>query len=193
MMIKMILKWSCSVKNYIKTYYYSVTYSMRNWRYPFYDLRYGIGNLFSYFKVIWNDRDWDSHFWLVLNEKKLGRMEDLIRNHGCHLYAERDADNIRKTRLAIKRIVEDDYHKNVYINHDKKWGESHFRFEPVDDGKFEGCSTLIIDRDNAITDEEKVLQDKEYERLILKPDYLKTQDLKYATMMINKYLFHWWD
>lgn len=178
---------------YIKSYYYSMKYDQRNWNYPFYDLGYGICNLWSYFHIIWNDRNWDSHYWLVLNEKKLGRMENMIRNHGCHLYAEKDADNIRKTRLAIKRIIDDDYHENAFKNHDKKWGESHFRFEPVDDDKCKGCSKLFIDRDNANTEEEIEQQEREYLRLIKKPDYLKVQDLEYVTMMINKYLFHWWD
>ena len=189
-----MIKCLCSVKDYIRTYYFSMVYNMRKWSYPFYDLKYGIGNLFSYFQIIWNDRDWDSHYWLLLNEKKLGRMEDLIRNHGNHLYHIRDADNIKKTRLAIKRIVEDEYHENVYQHHDKKWGKSSFRFEPVEDDKIcKGCSQLFIDRENAITEEEKAQQEKEYTRLIRKPDYLKAQDLEYATKMINKYLFHWWD
>ncbi len=189
--LKMMGKSYCSVKSYIRGYYFSMKFNMASWDYPFRDLKYGIGNLFSYFMIIWNDRDWDSHYWLVLNEKKLDRMEKLIRNHGNHLYHIRDADNIRHTRLAIKRIIADDYHENVYRHHDKKWGKSDFVFHPLNDGS--DCSELKITHENAVTDEEKEQQTIEYGRLINKSDYLKRQDMEYVTMMLNKYLFHWWD
>ena len=85
-----------------------------------YGLKYGISNLISYFTLIWCDRDWDYHFWLKMNYKKLDRMEHLIRVHGSHLYHERDADNIRKAKLALKRVLDDNYHENAMINHNKR-------------------------------------------------------------------------
>lgn len=40
-------------------------------RHFLYNLKYGIKNLFKYFKVIWNDRHWDYSFILILLKFKL--------------------------------------------------------------------------------------------------------------------------
>ena len=181
-----------------KPYHYVYRKFKWGWWNPrtcYFMVKYGVENLITYFNVIWNDRDWEYNSWLILNEKKLGRMEDLIRNHGNHLYHVRDADNIRKARLAIKRIIDDDYYENVYANHDRKWGETTMDSEPCswdEDGK-PTLYKMDIGRTKAITEEEKEQCDKEYRRLMRHPDYLKKQDLEYATKIINKYLFHWWD
>ena len=161
---------------------------MRKWTYPYYDLRYGIGNLISYFKIIWNDRDWDHIYWLELNRFKLSRMENLIRQHGIHLYHERDADNIHKAIMAIDRLLVDDYHINAFISHDKKWGELDITWKDLDDG----MSEMISTRSNIHSGEEEK-ERKEFLKCSKHEDYLRKQDLKYLTDIINKYLFSWWD
>lgn len=40
-------------------------------RHFLYNLKYGIKNLFKYFKIIWNDRHWDYSFILILLKFKL--------------------------------------------------------------------------------------------------------------------------
>jgi hypothetical protein len=192
----MKIKGFSSIKSYIKSYYYSVKYNIRKWNSPYYDIKYGVGNLISYFKVIWNDRDWDYIFWLELNHKKLERMEKLIRENGCHLYAEKDADTIKKTRLAIKRIIDDEYVENVCKHHNEKWGDIDMTFEPVEDeeySEYEKCVEIFFKRKNVITEEDNKQEEAEFRRLMDRSKYLKKQDLEYVTKMINKYLFNWWD
>jgi hypothetical protein len=98
-----------------------------SWFGPF---KYGVENLFRYFKVVWNDRDWDYSFWIAMNIKKLGSMEYNIRNNGCHLNCERDADNIRKAILALKRLQAGNYLENALIFHEKQYGAWHYEFIP---------------------------------------------------------------
>ena len=183
-----ILSWT---KKVFSNWSFLNKFSDVKWLHPWYDLKYGISNLKFYFNIVWNTRDYDYMDVLGFMELKLSRMEALIRDHGHHLDSNKDVDNIHKTRLAIKRIIADEYHENVYMFHDKKWGNSHFNFIPCDDRS--GYSELEITRDNATTPEQKEQETKEYRLLMRRPDYLKKQDLEYVTKMINKYLFRWWD
>jgi len=173
---------------YIKAYYYSLKYNMRKWNYPFYNVKYGIGNLISYFTLIWNDRDWDHIFWLEMNRKKLSRMEDLIRKHGNHVYHIRDADNIRKAVLAIDRLIADEYHINAFKEHDKKWGELEVSWKKID-GEY---SQMIFNRENKNPENEEQ-ERSEFLKCSKHEQYLRKQDLKYLTDTINTYLFSWWD
>jgi len=161
---------------------------MASWNYPFYDLKYGVTNLISYFNIIWNDRDWDSIYWLELNQKKLIRMENLIRNHGNHLYHERDADSIHKAIMAIDRLLEDNYFNNALVTHNKKWGELVVTYKDLEDG----CSEMLFDRKNINSSSEEQ-ERQEFLKLSKHSDYMRKQDLKYLTDTINTYLFSWWD
>jgi len=170
---------------YLKRYYIDVKYSMRKWYHPFYDLKYGIENLISYFKLIWNDRDWDYHYWLKMNRLKLSRMEKLIRDHGVHLYAKKDADRIHKAVMVIDRILEDNYYDLAFRSHDKKWGELSINWV---DCEHEDFREAKFNRPN-VTKE----QERKKIRWVKHAEYLKKQDLKYLTDIINKYLYSWWD
>jgi hypothetical protein len=183
------------IKRGFKHWRFLNKFSNVKWRWPWYDFKNGVSNLVGYFKVVWNDRDWDYSGWLYLTDKKFERLEKGIREYGNHVRAEADADNIRKVRLALKRLIEDDYHSNAFKFHDKKWGNIGMDSTPCkwdDEGK-PTLYQLDISRSLAVTEEEKNQENEETRRLIRHPDYLKKQDLEYVTTMINKYLFHWWD
>ena len=130
------------------------------------------------------------HFWLKMNHAKLKSMEYNIRNNGNHVHCARDADNIKKAVLAIERLMADDYHDNAFKNHDKKYGNLDVTFGEPDERQ---CSQMFFSRPKAMTEREKHYEDKASRRLHNHSDYMKKQDLEYATKIINKYLFHWWD
>jgi hypothetical protein len=156
----------------------------------YYKVKYGVQNLWRWFPLIWNDRDWDWRYWLQMNHKKLKSMEYNIRNNGNHVYCARDADNIKKAVLAIERLLADDYHDNAFTNHNKKYGKLKWTFGEPDELK---CSQIHFSRPNANSESEKEYEHKSSRRLYKHADYMQKQDLEYATKIINKYLFHWWD
>ena len=60
-----------------KPYHYVYRKFKWGWWNPrtcYFMVKSGVENLITYFNVIWNDRDWEYNSWLILNEKKLGRM-----------------------------------------------------------------------------------------------------------------------
>lgn len=184
------------VKGLYRTWKFNNHFSDVKYMWPFYDLRRIISNLVKYFGVVANDRPWDYQGWLTLTDKKFELLEKRLRVDGHHTNSEKDADNIHKTRLALRRIIDDNYHELALGPHDKKWGEIDMWFEELDEiSDFDGekMSQVHLDRANANTPELKEQERTEYRRLMKRPDYLKQQDLEYVTKMINKYLFHWWD
>jgi len=68
-----------------------------------------IKNLFVWSKVIWNDRWWDHYFFFVLLHKKLSIMEKNFRKNGVHLFAEKDADKMKKCVLVLERLIKNEY------------------------------------------------------------------------------------
>ncbi len=70
-----------------------------------YKLKQGIKNLFKYFKVIWNDRDWDFEYIYDLFEVKLTSMHKYFSSRDRIAEAsEKDADNILYALSLLKSI-----------------------------------------------------------------------------------------
>jgi len=176
-----------------KPYYYCYRKVKWGWWNPttaYYKVKYGVENLWRWFPLIWNDRNWDWHYWLVMNHKKLKSMEYDIRHNSNHLHCERDADNIQLAVLALERLMADDYHENAFINHNKKWGKLKTSWGEPDGSK---CRQWLSSRDGAVTEKEKEQESKDSRRLYKHEQYMQQQDIDFACKIIAKYLFHWWD
>lgn len=81
---------------------YSIIRFFKNIQYFFYDLRYGIENIFKYLPIIWKDRDWDYIYLLDLLYFKLKKMQKCISKYSCTVDADKDVENIQKTIDLIK-------------------------------------------------------------------------------------------
>jgi hypothetical protein len=167
-----------------------MSFKIRGWTWWWRDLRYGIGNLIKWFPFVWADRDWDYTYWLNMNIKKLGNMEHSLRTYGNHTRSEQDADNIHLAVMALERVIADEYITNAFKNHDKKYGELKIAYGPP---REKGLVECLFSRDRAISDQDKNYEHKASSRLHRHADYMKKQDLEFATKIINKYLYHWWD
>ena len=142
------------------------------------NIRIGIKNLYRWFPIIWNDRDWDHNFFFEIMRFKLKNMENFFRYYGCHLVAEKDADKMKVCIILLDRLIEDRYFDNAFKPHDKKWGESKMRLE--NNGKLE------IDYPNVKTDEDKINQNIDFKKGINLEGYLIKQDLKYSFNILEK-------
>jgi len=174
--------------NYIRLYNtikYKISFK-NNWR----NLKYGIKNLIAYFKLIWNDRDYDYVFWLKMNRLKFSRMENTIRNHGNHVDSSKDADNINDAIKIIDRMLEDNYHERAFMLHDKKWGE--LQIDWKDSEYCKDCKEAQFNR-AGVNSENEEQERQEFIKCSKHEQYLREQDLKYLTKIINKYLFTWWN
>lgn len=169
----------------IETLYYKIKRAS-----PYHNIKYGIQNLITWFPVIWKDRDWDFFFiWIILH-KKLDLMEKNIRSNGHHVNHERDADQIKLCVNLIKRLMDDNYHENVFLHHDKKWGETHMVWNKTDNPEL---SSLELKRDNVKTKEDILEERKEFSRLSPNVEQQKQQDIDYLFNYMAKHIQCWWD
>lgn len=158
---------------------------------PFRNVVTGIKNLITWFPVIWNDRQWDHCYFYELLHKKLTLMEKFFREKGIHLYAEKDADNIKYAILILNRIIKDNYYDNAFKPHRKKYGESHFLWNDIKDSKYKELE-IVYDRDPK-TDKEKEKEKRLHKQCIEREIYLKNQDLEMFFRHLRKHMNDWWD
>jgi hypothetical protein len=156
-----------------------------------YDIPYGFKNLIKWFPVIWTDREWDYWFIYKMLHHKLDLMEKSIRKYGMHVHNERDADSIRKCVLILKRLKEDDYHNMAFKPYYKKWGEAEMLFTDIEDEP--GLSSLQLKYPNVITEQDEILQNKEFKRYSDSEQTLKEQDLDMLFGLMRKHIQSWWD
>lgn len=162
----------------------------------YYNIKSGIPNLFKWLPVVWRNRPWDHYFIYDVLHKQLSLMEKYIRKYGHHVYHERDAQQIKIAILLIERIMKDEYHENVFKDHDKKWGETKFNWKDVDGEEFgykKDVVALDITRDNAITKEQKDQERKEFRRLSPKVEEQRKQDIGFLFDYMKKHIQGWWD
>jgi hypothetical protein len=178
------------IKNRISKFLDLIMNPLRSIKDSYYNIKNGIPNLIKWFPIIWKDRDWDFYFIFVLLHRKLKNMEKHIRSYSHHTNSEKDADQIKLCVDLLKRILDDEYHENVFKDHDKKWGEGRMVWEDTDDCEL---SKLDIIRDNANTEEEKEQETKDFRRLSPNVEKLKQQDINYLFDNMKKHIQCWWD
>jgi hypothetical protein len=157
--------------------------------YIHYNIPRGIKNIFIWLPVVWKDRQWDFYYLFIMLHKKLSLMEPTIRN-GHHVAGDRQANDIKTCRLLVKRIIDDNYHENAFMHHERKWGELELDWLPTDDSKY--CQ-LKIERTNAKTEKEKEEERKASNRLYKHMEQMKDQDVKLLFKIMSKKGLSWWD
>lgn len=159
--------WDNIVYNILTFFYYTC---YRN-------CKIGFKNLFTWFWVIWNDRNWDYCYLLKIMRKKLTLMEDRLR-YGNYVGCEKDADDIKICMLLIDRITADNYNEKEFDKFYKKWGD------------------LLLDKkyiaENVKDDDEELQAQKELKKLFKQEEYSFTNDLEFLCNTLKK-MRKWWD
>jgi nitrogenase subunit NifH len=109
--------------------------------------------------------------------------------YGNHVNSERDADNVHKALLYLDRMINYDYHDNVFKHHDKNRGQMKMEFKDSEDGR----SFLDITRSNIKTEEDKIKEHKEYRRLAEIVEKQEVQDYEIFFDHLKKHIRSWWD
>lgn len=89
---------------------------------PYHNAKFWGGNLIHYLPVIYNDCWWDSHFLLRVIERKV-RRDAKAYAIGGHLESSIDTGNqLLELANICRRMLDEDYCKEEWKAHDKKWG-----------------------------------------------------------------------
>lgn len=85
-------------------------------KYTHLDFIQGIKNLFKWFKIVWNDRDFDYVFILYVLKFKLDNTANNIEKYSRHVGNERD---VQRIRLCVRLLdkIKDVYYETEYQNY----------------------------------------------------------------------------
>jgi len=76
---------------------------------------YSIKNLIKWFKIIWNDRDWDHNYLYYILKFKLERMRDYNKKYGHCVNSNITAQRINKCVKILDKLIEDDFSTPGYV------------------------------------------------------------------------------
>ncbi len=193
--VKNLFKWSPIIwkdDHFLFELFETLKFKMSNARHSWRSFKLGIENLFKWAPVIWKDRDWDQYFLYEILRFKISNMEQFFRKHGHHVGAEKDANNMSMCVEALHRIMEEDYNKEAFMEHDKKWGKASWR--TIDsEKKGSNFKQLLIERPNVKTKEDEEQERKEYRYCLAEEERLIKQDVDYLFDMLKKHVRGWWD
>jgi hypothetical protein len=105
---------------------YSFYWINLGWRFRGFWL--GIKNLWRWFPVIWEDRDWDDYFIWEILKTKLKYQSDYIGSSGNHISAKYDAQRMMLCVRLIEKI-QVDFYACEYMD----YNQLEYNFSPVED------------------------------------------------------------
>jgi len=146
----------------------------------------GIKNIIRYWKVIWNDRDWDDYYIYKLLQTKLRFMEQFFRSDKCYREdKEKTADQIKFAIKKLDRLIKNVYLDEAFESFFEKYPDFEWKpkFEPIEDMprhyKYISC----------FNEEQKELAKECFK----KADELENQDYEELFEHLKKYIRDWWD
>ena len=148
------------------------------------ELYRSIVSVIKWFPIIWNDRNWDYSYLLLMLEHKLLNMEQYFRNDGHYVGCEKDANTMKKTRLVIKRLIDDQYEDTSFIEYYEKWSDPIFSIDE------NGRLCLTYAGSNPKQDEQR---SSDYRQCTAKMINLQEQDVNYLCDCVRKNLLKWSD
>lgn len=130
-----------------------------------YNLKYGIRNLFYYFKTIWNDRSWDHSYILILLKIKL---EKIIKDYDRKSYSTDIPYQKKYLKISINllnKLIEDDFLKEE------------------NEKLFEGKDYLNLDKET----------NKKLNVLWENQNKLRKKHMRLLMLVLEKRIDFWWD
>jgi hypothetical protein len=151
---------------------------------------YNIKRIIEWIPILWNDRDWDYGYLLLILEFKLKRMRLNITRGGIGQNATRTGKQIAYAEFLIRRLREDNYLQEEMKQHEAKWGPF-CRRKKWTDGTSVGNAFHI--RQNATTLQKWQLQMVEERALYQKQASTKEDDKRRLFRHLHLYIERWWD
>ena len=74
-------------------------------------------NLWKWFPVIWNDRDWDHHFVFEVLKFKLKNMADSFERNDHYVGNKRDVERMR-TCIKLIELIQSNYYETEAYDHE---------------------------------------------------------------------------
>lgn len=147
-------------------------------------IKKGIKNLIYWFPVIWYDRNFDHYYLCKILEHKLEDMQKFYNGpNAWSVDAPELAKSMKECVDILNRIMEDDYNREGFDQHDKKWGELQMSAK---------LGKLMIYRDK-VSENLKEQESKEYQLVCDKEVADRNKDIDKLFSIMKENLLKWWD
>jgi hypothetical protein len=154
----------------------------------------GVKNLIYWFPVIWKDHQWDYRTIYDILYHKFEAMAPVLRT-GYGAGSDVLADQIVFANHLLY-LVKEEVHEEYYTGlHSQKWGEIRLEREPYKPSEESDIvfSRVLFKRANAVTDEEKRQERKEFLEAMNRAFEEKEKTRKLLFQFIGDNIEGWWD
>lgn len=154
----------------------------------YYNIKYGLKNLIKYFKLVWNDRDWDYQYMLEFLSFKAKNMSKLHKNYGISLSSDDISKDLEYFSYLCNMLSKKHtpFADSIY----RKFGEVELnRGNKDSNGLIEIIFTHKNIKNGKYTQEQF---DKEFQIAIQKDEKLHNRYNRQFLKYISKYE-EWWD
>ena len=154
------------------------------------DIKTFAKNCWAFKGLLWQDRNWDHVYILRFLQFKIKRTRQYIEKHQRHTRWKRDVKDMLQAEEMIRVILEDRAGAELFEAHDAKWGKSHHKFIPLENGTGSLMRTL---REKVHTPEEQAQELKEYRAILKKSWKLEEKHWNRLWKHLDKNMRNWWD
>jgi hypothetical protein len=145
----------------------------------YYSLKYGIKNLFKWFKIVWNDRDYDSDYILRVLQFKIKNTRILTEKNKRHVGYQEDVANMLRCEELIQNLLDDKFAERCGYDSERVTLD----FIETED---EDLLEMVNGHPNPQSDED-------LSSIFKKARELQLTERKELFKILDKHLQSWWD
>lgn len=138
-----------------------------------------IKNIFKWFPIIWDDRDYDYSYLLILLQKKLEFMKKTFESESKYIDNNNIILEIESVIEKLDRIIEDNYCESDWDELHNNLGKNSPIFN--EDGSY---YKIVFNGDAEYSNKVRELCDKEQN--------LRNKDIEYVFNTIKEKILGWW-
>lgn len=144
-------------------------------------MRRGIENLISWFRIIWNDRNYDYTFIYKILYKKLSLMLKEFNEDG---YNEEEF-HIQPCLRLLEALIENKYGDKAYKDLEEKWGKTVFIKAGVEE--------FYLTYDKVTNEQEREKSRNDFLNCVQMEDADRKIDREKLFNLISEHIESWWD
>jgi hypothetical protein len=156
----------------------------------YYDVKWGIRNLISWFPLAWSDRYYDFNYTYRAILFKIEQQKKWWIRNERHVDWEKDVERMNICIEILNNLINDSYETNAYNEHNEKWGEAELTTSP---GHMEGYVQLHINHPKAVTVEDQKLEGDEFRSKMQTAREFELAERKKLFMILAEHGPEWWD
>lgn len=148
----------------------------------------GVRNLYEWFPIIWNQREWDYHYVYQLLHKKFELIEKHMKSDNCVASVNQDRyiKQVQVLKYLLKRLIDNDYLDNALTRYHERYGDDFSLFDHFEDIDEKPGFKRYIDKTPPN-------QKKERKRAYKHCDDMEKQDYEYFFKLFKRNLQNFWD